>query len=171
MKRGRPAKAAITKNKAKKDSGVETATPAAADEDEDVCPICLDPPVLPVQLECSHQFCFTCAKGLAMENPEDGPGCCSLCRAPIPPGFFREAIQYIFRIMKSLKISPKKSSQRIRDECKQIKSRSKYLSNGLSISRPELLQRTRSDLASSAADNNNWQWFYQGGDSIENILA
>ena len=28
-------------------------------------------------------------------------------------------------------------------------------------SRPELLQRTRSDLASSAADNNNWQWFYQ----------
>ena len=105
VKRGRPAKAVNTKNKAKKDASVDTAAPAAADEDEEVCPICLDPPVLPVQLECSHQFCFTCAKGLAMENPEDGPGCCSLCRAPIPPGFFREVIQY--RIKKSLKISPK----------------------------------------------------------------
>ena len=88
-----------------------------------MCPICLDPPVLPVRLECSHQFCFTCAKGLARENPEDGPGCCSLCRAPIPPGFF---------------------------------------------SRPELLQRSRSDFEASsaaAADNNNWQWFYQVGNS------
>ena len=62
---------------------------AAAAEDEDVCPICLDPPVLPVRLECAHEFCFTCAKGLAGENHEDGPGRCSICRAPIPPGFFR----------------------------------------------------------------------------------
>jgi len=66
----------------------EAVAEEAAAEDEDVCPICLDPPVLPVRLECAHVFCFTCAKGLTRENPEDGPGCCSLCRAPIPPGFF-----------------------------------------------------------------------------------
>jgi E3 ubiquitin-protein ligase RNF146 len=45
-----------------------------------------------------------------------GNQACSLCRAPIPQGFFE---------------------------------------------RPELLQRTRSDLASSMVGVNNWQWFYQ----------
>ena len=70
--------------------------------------------------QCSHKFCFTCAKGLA--NTDDpcspGSGCCSLCRAPIPPGFF---------------------------------------------SRPQLLQRTLSDLASTSESGlNSWQWFYQG---------
>merc|ERR1719322_668853 len=58
------------------------------EEEEDVCPICLDPPLHPVELECSHKFCFTCAKGLSNTDDPLNPGCCSLCRAPIPPGFF-----------------------------------------------------------------------------------
>ena len=80
---------ASKKTKAKAASKKTEAKGEAAAEDEDVCPICLDPPVLPVRLECAHEFCFTCAKGLAGENHEDGPGRCSICRAPIPPGFFR----------------------------------------------------------------------------------
>ena len=92
---------------------------AEEEEEEDVCPICLDPPLHPVELECSHKFCFTCAKGLTNTDSPLTPSCCSLCRAPIPPGFF---------------------------------------------SRPTLLQRTRSDLASASALEgglDSWQWFYQ----------
>ena len=85
-KGGKAAKKTKPKAASKK---TEAKGEAAVAEDEDVCPICLDPPVLPVRLECAHVFCFTCAKGLARENPVDGPGRCSLCRAPIPPGFLR----------------------------------------------------------------------------------
>ena len=35
-----------------------------APPDEEECPICLGPPVHPVQLECSHKYCFVCAKVL-----------------------------------------------------------------------------------------------------------
>ncbi len=53
-----------------------------------------------------------CAKGLYAGGNQS----CSLCRAPIPVGFFQ---------------------------------------------RPNLLQRSRSDLAGATAGVNNWQWFYE----------
>ena len=52
---------------------------------EDECPVCLDPPVHGIQLECKHTFCFLCAKGLV----ESGNASCSLCRKPIPPDYFK----------------------------------------------------------------------------------
>ena len=46
---------------------------------EDECSVCLELPVHPVSLPCSHTYCFLCAKGLA----ESGNPKCSLCRRPI----------------------------------------------------------------------------------------
>jgi len=51
----------------------------------DECSVCLDPPVHPITLPCSHIFCFLCAKGLTRQ---DGlMASCSLCRQTIPYGF------------------------------------------------------------------------------------
>lgn len=49
------------------------------------CSVCLDPPVHPVTLPCSHVFCFLCAKGLI----QAGGNNCSLCRKQIPLGFLQ----------------------------------------------------------------------------------
>lgn len=43
------------------------------------CAICLQPFVQPIQLPCSHTFCFLCAKGIALQGQP-----CALCRADIP---------------------------------------------------------------------------------------
>jgi len=48
------------------------------------CPVCLQPCSYPVQLPCSHVFCFLCVKGVAGRNRR-----CALCRADIPQDFLR----------------------------------------------------------------------------------
>jgi len=58
-------------------AGVEI--PEGPERTGEECSVCLDPPVHPVSLPCSHVFCFLCAKGLVR-----GGGSCSLCRADIP---------------------------------------------------------------------------------------
>lgn len=60
-------------------------TKKAKEENEDVCPVCLDPPLHPVSLECNHVFCFLCAKGLT----ENRDNLCSLCRSPISQGYLK----------------------------------------------------------------------------------
>lgn len=47
------------------------------------CAVCLQPSLHPVQLPCSHIFCFLCVKGAASRNRR-----CALCRQEIPPDFF-----------------------------------------------------------------------------------
>ena len=54
--------------------------------DHEVCSICLEKPVHPVQLECKHEFCYLCAKGLT----ESASPICSLCRAPISRGYIKK---------------------------------------------------------------------------------
>jgi len=44
------------------------------------CPICLQNCVHPVELPCSHIFCFLCIKGVAMQSN----GRCAICRSAIP---------------------------------------------------------------------------------------
>jgi len=51
------------------------------------CPVCLQPCVFPVQLPCSHIFCFLCVKGVAGRNRR-----CALCRAEIPQDFVRRPV-------------------------------------------------------------------------------
>ena len=51
------------------------------------CPVCLQLCVFPVQLPCSHVFCFLCLKGVAGRNRR-----CALCRAEIPPDFVRRPV-------------------------------------------------------------------------------
>nr|CAB3265632.1 E3 ubiquitin-protein ligase rnf146 [Phallusia mammillata] len=46
------------------------------------CAICLQPCMQPVQLPCSHIFCFLCAKGTALQSRK-----CALCRGAIPDDF------------------------------------------------------------------------------------
>lgn len=46
------------------------------------CSICLQSCVHPVQLPCSHIFCFLCIKGVANHSKK-----CALCRSEIPPDF------------------------------------------------------------------------------------
>ncbi len=53
----------------------------------DVCSVCLDKPVHPVELECRHIFCYLCAKGLV----QGGTGQCSLCRATISNGYLEQS--------------------------------------------------------------------------------
>eukprot|EP00088_Acartia_fossae_P012903 TRINITY_DN1667_c0_g1_i1.p1 TRINITY_DN1667_c0_g1~~TRINITY_DN1667_c0_g1_i1.p1 ORF type:complete len:444 (-),score=73.23 TRINITY_DN1667_c0_g1_i1:454-1785(-) len=50
-------------------------------EDENVCSICLDPPVHAVSLPCKHVYCYLCAKGLVLSDDDTEP-LCSLCRQP-----------------------------------------------------------------------------------------
>jgi len=58
-------------------------------ENED-CSICLQPCLYTIQLPCSHQFCFLCAKGFAMRS-----GVCALCRQPIPNNFIKDPTNYV----------------------------------------------------------------------------
>lgn len=47
------------------------------------CPVCLQNATFPVQLPCSHIFCFLCVKGVANRSKR-----CALCRQVIPAEFF-----------------------------------------------------------------------------------
>ena len=47
-----------------------------------LCPVCQDEPVNPVELPCSHVFCYLCVKGVAARS-----GSCALCRQRIPIGY------------------------------------------------------------------------------------
>ena len=47
-----------------------------------LCCICQDETVNPVELPCSHVFCYLCVKGVAARS-----GACALCRKPIPPSY------------------------------------------------------------------------------------
>ncbi|CAK8675956.1 unnamed protein product [Clavelina lepadiformis] len=55
---------------------------SSANEELLECAICLQQCMQPVQLPCSHVFCFLCAKGTAMQSHK-----CALCRATIPNDF------------------------------------------------------------------------------------
>lgn len=46
------------------------------------CPICLQPCIHPVQLPCTHIFCFLCVKGVANQSKR-----CALCRSEIPADY------------------------------------------------------------------------------------
>ena len=52
------------------------------DGTKSLCCVCRDEPVNPVELPCSHVFCYLCVKGVAARS-----GSCALCRRPIPPGY------------------------------------------------------------------------------------
>lgn len=51
-------------------------------EDGHECSICLQTCIHPVQLPCSHIFCFLCIKGVANYSKK-----CALCRSDIPSNF------------------------------------------------------------------------------------
>lgn len=53
------------------------------------CAICMQPFVQPVQLPCSHTFCFLCAKGIALQGQP-----CALCRADIPVDLLTKPDQF-----------------------------------------------------------------------------
>jgi len=55
----------------------------------DECAVCLDQPVHPVTLPCSHIFCYLCAKGLTRQA--GSLATCSLCRNSIPEGYLESA--------------------------------------------------------------------------------
>jgi len=67
--------------------GVEIPEGPARTYDE--CSVCLDPPVHPVKLPCSHIFCYLCAKGLVRSGTSGS--LCSMCRQAIPDGFLESA--------------------------------------------------------------------------------
>jgi len=58
--------------------------------DNEDCAVCLQPCLYTIQLPCSHQFCFLCAKGFAMKS-----GVCALCRQPIPNNFIKDPTNYV----------------------------------------------------------------------------
>uniref|UniRef100_T1KC70 E3 ubiquitin-protein ligase n=2 Tax=Tetranychus urticae TaxID=32264 RepID=T1KC70_TETUR len=51
------------------------------------CSICLETCIQPVQLPCSHIFCFLCVKGVADRYQN-----CAICRQPIPEDYFDHPI-------------------------------------------------------------------------------
>jgi len=55
----------------------------------DECAVCLDQPLHPVTLPCSHIFCYLCAKGLTRQA--GSLATCSLCRKDIPEGYLESA--------------------------------------------------------------------------------
>ena len=103
-KRGRPSKKSEEPSTApvKRKVGRPKKTPSTSDsqankestqekhdnDSNDVCPVCLEVPSLPVPLQCRHVYCFICAKGLAESDILNG-GSCAICRAPIPRDFFK----------------------------------------------------------------------------------
>ena len=54
-------------------------SPAASDEFEFTCPICLDTLSLPVILSCSHRFCFSCLASWSTQSQK-----CPVCRLEHP---------------------------------------------------------------------------------------
>jgi len=89
--------AALTKSSSK--SGVDTEDETGRTGDE--CSVCLDPPVHPVQLACTHTFCYLCAKGLVMS----ANAACSLCRQPISAGYL-ETREILARVSEDLNDTP-----------------------------------------------------------------
>lgn len=63
--------------------------PEGPERTYDECSVCLDPPVHPVKLPCSHIFCYLCAKGLVRSDCVTS--ICSMCRQDIPVGFLESA--------------------------------------------------------------------------------
>ncbi|XP_002126121.2 E3 ubiquitin-protein ligase rnf146 [Ciona intestinalis] len=53
------------------------------------CAICLQPCMQPVELPCSHVFCFLCAKGTALQSRR-----CALCRSEIPTSFISKPSKF-----------------------------------------------------------------------------
>jgi len=69
----------------------------------DECSVCLDPPVHPVTLPCSHIFCYLCAKGLVRADTSSAS--CSLCRQAIPDGYL-ESSQVLSKASQDLNDTP-----------------------------------------------------------------
>ena len=46
------------------------------------CAVCLQPSIHPVQLPCSHIFCFLCVKGVTIQSQR-----CPMCRREIPQSY------------------------------------------------------------------------------------
>jgi E3 ubiquitin-protein ligase RNF146 len=63
-----------------------------SEEDETVCSICLDPPVHPVKLPCSHMYCYLCAKGLVLCDRFQVAPQCSLCRQDFQPSHLESSL-------------------------------------------------------------------------------
>lgn len=89
--------AAHTKSSSMSGAATEEETGRTGDE----CSVCLDPPVHPVQLACTHTFCYLCAKGLVMSDN----AACSLCRQPISPGYL-ETREILARVSEGLNDTP-----------------------------------------------------------------
>ena len=60
------------------------------DEDDDTprseqtleCAVCLQPSIYPVQLPCSHVFCYLCVKGFTTQSKR-----CAMCRREVPEDY------------------------------------------------------------------------------------
>ena len=48
------------------------------------CAVCLQTSIYPVQLPCSHVFCFLCVKGFSAQSKR-----CAMCRREIPEDFIQ----------------------------------------------------------------------------------
>ena len=46
------------------------------------CAVCLQPSIHPVQLPCTHIFCYLCVKGVTIQSQR-----CPMCRREIPQSF------------------------------------------------------------------------------------
>lgn len=66
-----------------------SAKPLAMMWEEVTCPICLDPTVEPVSIECGHSFCRECISQVA----SGGGGACPVCRQPFLLRNFRPNLQ------------------------------------------------------------------------------
>ena len=51
------------------------------------CSVCLQPCLHPVQLTCTHIFCFLCVKGFAFRSKK-----CALCRHPVSLDYFQQPV-------------------------------------------------------------------------------
>ncbi len=50
------------------------------DEQQTICPICLQKFTYPVQLPCNHIFCYLCIKGSVLNSQTSSLKRCALCR-------------------------------------------------------------------------------------------
>lgn len=99
------AKSSIQPGAAPTKSSVSSIHPGLSEEGSgrtgDECSVCLDPPVHPVKLACTHTFCYLCAKGLVMSDN----AACSLCRQPIAPGYL-ENREILAKVSEALNDTP-----------------------------------------------------------------
>ena len=63
------------------------------------CSICLNVCIQPVELPCSHIFCYLCMKGFAQRGRK-----CALCRVDIPSDYMQnpkliETVSYLSYIL------------------------------------------------------------------------